>query len=126
MKVRHSWLMATAIAVLCLSACGPDHHQAANTSDSVLTPDKGEIKGTLTTLGGPGSSPEPVQGTVDVYTLGGTQVSDVSLVSAFNFELKPGAYSVRATVNRVACDPVVVKVVKGTVQDIGITCPTTS
>jgi hypothetical protein len=55
---------------------------------------------------------------------GGNQVSDVSPVSAFNFELKPGSYSVQATVNRVACSPVVVKVVKGTIQDIAIDCPT--
>ena len=115
--------MATALVVLGVSGCGPDHSRAENTTDSVLTPDKGEIKGTLTTLGGPASSPQPVQGQVDVYTLGGKQISDVSPVSAFNFELKPGAYSVQATVNRVACDPVVVKVAKGTIQDIDIVCP---
>lgn len=123
MKVCLGRMMATTLVVLGVSGCGPDHPRAENTTDSVLTPDKGEIKGTLTTLGGPGSSAQPVQGKVDVYTLGGNQVSDVSPVSAFNFELKPGAYSVQATVNRVACDPVVVKVVKGTVQDIEIICP---
>ncbi|HEY3923042.1 MAG TPA: hypothetical protein VGL75_00605 [Acidothermaceae bacterium] len=124
MKVRLGWAMAMPLAVLCLSACGPDHHQAENTTDSVLTPDKGEIKGTLTTLGGPGSSPQPVRGIVDVYTLGGKQVSDISPVSAFNFELKPGSYSVQATAGSVACNPVVVKIVKGTIQDIDMTCPT--
>ncbi len=123
MKVRLGCVMAMALAALCLSACGPDHHQAVNFTGASLTPDKGEIKGTLTTLGGPGSSPEPVQGQVDVYTLGGSQVGDVAPVSSFNFELKPGAYSVQASVNKVACEPVVVKIVKGTVQDIGITCP---
>jgi hypothetical protein len=123
MHVRVGVVTVTALAVLGVSACGPDHSRAENTTDSVLTPDKGEIKGVLTSLGGPGSSPESVQGTVDVYTLGGNQVSDASPVSAFNFELKPGAYSLRATVNRAACDPVVVKVVKGTIQDIDITCP---
>jgi hypothetical protein len=124
MEIRFGYMMATALAALCLCACGPDHHQAENTTDSVLTPDKGEIKGTLTTLGGPGSSPQAVQGKVDVYTLGGNQVSDISPVSAFNFELKPGSYSVQATVGGVACSPVVVKIVRGTIQDIDMTCPT--
>jgi hypothetical protein len=48
----------------------------------------------------------------------------VSPGPAWNFELKPGAYRVQGTVNRVPCEPVVVKVVKGTVQVIDITCPT--
>jgi hypothetical protein len=123
MNVRAGVLAVTLLAVLGVSACGPAHSGAENTTDSVLTPDKGEIKGVLTTIAGPGSSAQPVQGKVDVYTLGGNQVSDSYPVSAFNFELKPGAYSVQATVNSVACEPVVVKIVKGTIQDIDITCP---
>jgi len=82
MKARIGRVMATALVVLGVSGCGPEHSRAENTTDSVLTPDKGEIKGTLTTLGGPGSSPQPVQGQVDVYTLGGNQVSDVSPASS--------------------------------------------
>jgi hypothetical protein len=124
MRVRAGFAAAAVLTVLGVSACGPDHSTAENTTDSVLTPDKGEIKGMLTSIAGPGSSARPVEGKVDVYTLGGNQVSDSSPVSAFNFELKPGAYSVQATVNNVACDPVVVKVVKGTIQDVDITCPT--
>jgi hypothetical protein len=124
MKVYLGWVMAAAVLVaLGVSGCGPDHHQAVNLTGASPTADKGEIKGVLTTLGGPGSSPEPVKGTVGVYTLGGSQVSDVSAVSAFDFEVEPGAYSVRATVGKAACEPVVVKVVKGTVQDIELTCP---
>jgi hypothetical protein len=48
----------------------------------------------------------------------------VSPGPAWNFELKPGAYRVQGTVNRVPCEPVVAKVVKGTVHVIDITCPT--
>jgi hypothetical protein len=124
MKVRASFAAAFVVAVLGVSGCGPAHSSAENTTDSALTPDKGEIKGILTTLAGPGSSPQPVQGKVDVYTLGGNQVSDSYPVSAWNFELKPGAYRVLATVNNVACEPVQVKIVKGTIQDVDITCPT--
>jgi hypothetical protein len=124
MKLRLGAVMATALVVLGVCGCGPDHHQAVNFTGASLTPDKGEIKGTLTTLGGPGSSPEPVEGSVDVSTVGGHDYGTVSPGPAWNFELKPGAYRVQATVNRVACEPVVVKVVKDTVQDIDITCPT--
>jgi hypothetical protein len=124
MRVRIGSLAVTALAVLCVTACGPDHHQAVNFTGASLTPDKGEIKGILTTLGGPGSSPQPVQGEVDVSTVGGHDYGTVSPGPAWDFELKPGAYRLQATVNTVACDPVVVKVVKGTIQDIDIACPT--
>jgi hypothetical protein len=123
MKVRLGGVMATALAAACLSACGPDHHQAVNFTGASLTPDKGEIKGVLTTLGGPGASSEPVQGSVDVSAVGGHDYGTVSPGPTWNFELKPGEYRVQGRVNRVACEPVVVKVVKGTVQDIDITCP---
>lgn len=124
MNMRPSIAAVVVLTALGVSACGPAHSGAENTTDSVLTPDKGEIKGILTTIAGPGSSAQPVQGKVDVYTLGGNQVSDSYPVSSFNFELKPGAYSVQGTVNRVACEPVVVKIVKGTIQDVDLVCPT--
>jgi len=54
---------------------------------------------------------------------GGHDYATVSPGPAWDFELKPRAYRVQGTVNRVACEPVVVKVVKGTVQDIDIVCP---
>jgi hypothetical protein len=123
MQVRVGLATVTVLAVLGVSACGPDHHQAENTTGAALTPDKGEIKGTLLAPAGPGSSPQALLGTVDVYTLGGNQVSDATSVSSWNFELKPGAYRVVATVNRVACEPVEVKIVKGTIQDLDIACP---
>lgn len=123
MKPRLGLVAITVLAASCVSACGPDHHQAVNFTGASLTPDKGEIKGILTTLGGPGSSPEPVQGSVDVSTVGGHDYGTVSPGPAWDFELKPGAYRVQGTVNKVACEPVVVKVVKGTVQDIDIVCP---
>lgn len=123
MKARVGLVAVAALAVLGVSACGPDHHQAVNFTGASLTPDEGEIKGILTTLGGPGSSPQPVQGSVDVSTAGGHDYGTVSPGPAWNFELKPGAYRVQGTVNSVPCEPVVVKVVKGTVQDIDITCP---
>ena len=112
-----------ALAAMCLSACGPDHHQAVNFTGASLTPDKGEIKGVLTTIGGPGSSPQPVQGSVDVSSVGGHDYGTVSPGPAWDFELKPGAYRVQATVKGVACEPVVVKIVKDTVQDVDVTCP---
>ena len=56
MKARIGRVMATALVMLGVSGCGPEDSRAENTTDSVLTPDKGEIKGTLTTLGGPGSA----------------------------------------------------------------------
>ena len=124
MKVRAGLVAVTWLAMLATNGCRQDHSGPENTTDSALTADEGEIKGTLTQLGGPGSSAQPVQGKVDVYTLGGNQVSDVSPVSAFNFELKPGTYRLQATVNRVACEPAVVKVVKGTIQYAYIGCPT--
>src|SRR6185437_4378202 len=124
MKVRLGCVVTTALVTLCLSACGPDHHQAVNFTGASLTPDKGEIKGTLTSMAGPGSSAQPVQGSVDVSTVGGHDYGTVSPGPAWDFELKPGEYRVQGTVNRVACEPVVVKVVKGTIQDIDITCPT--
>ncbi len=115
---------AILIAALGMGGCGPDHHQAANTSGVALTGNKGEIKGVLTEVGGPaGSSPQPVQGQVDAYTLGGNQVADISPVSAWDFELKPGTYNVQATVNRLVCGPIKVKVVKGTIQVIPLVCP---
>jgi hypothetical protein len=123
MKVRAGLVTVIAVVALGVSACGPDHHQAENTTGAALTPDKGEIKGTLVEAAGPGSSAQPLQGNVDVYPLGGNQVSDDSGVSAWDFELKPGAYRVQATVNRVACNPVEVKIVKGTIQDLDIACP---
>jgi hypothetical protein len=123
MRVRPGLATVVALAALGVSGCGPDHHQAENFTGAALTPDEGEIKGILTTLGGPGSSPQPVQGSVDVSTVGGHDYGTVSPGPAWDFELKPGAYRLQATVNRVACDPVVVKVVKGTIQDIDIACP---
>src|SRR5471030_2565841 len=123
MRPRLGLVAITALAAFSLSACGPDHHQAVNVTGASLTPDKGEIKGILTTLGGPGSSPEPVEGSVDVSTVGGHDYGTVSPGPAWDFELKPGAHRVQGTVNRVACEPVVVKVVKGTIQDIDIACP---
>jgi hypothetical protein len=123
MRPRLRSVVLTALAALCVSACGPDHHQAVNFTGASLTPDTGEIKGILTTLGGPGSSPQPVQGSVDVSSVGGHDYGTVSPGPAWNFELKPGAYRVQGTVNGVACNPVVVKVVKGTIQDIDIACP---
>lgn len=124
MKVRLGWVVVTTLVAICLSACGPDHHQAVNFTGASLTPDKGEIKGTLTSTAGPGSSAQPVQGSVDVSTVGGHDYGTVSPGPAWDFELKPGEYRVQGTVNRVACEPVVVKVVKGTIQDIDIICPT--
>ena len=124
MKARVGLVAVAALAVLGVNACGPDHHQAVNFTGASLTPDEGEIKGILTTLGGPGSSPQPVQGSVDVSTFGGHDYGAVSPGPAWSFEVKPGAYRVRGTVNGVPCEPVVVKVVKGTVQVIDITCPT--
>jgi hypothetical protein len=111
------------IAALGVSGCGPDHHQAENTTGVALTGDKGEIKGFLTEVGGPpDSTPQVVQGQVDVYTLGGNQVSDISPVSAWDFELKPGTYNVQATVNRAICGPIKVKIVKGTIQVVPLVC----
>ena len=124
MRPRLHVVAVTTLAALCVSACGPDHHQAVDFTGASLTPDKGEIKGILTTSGGPGSSPQPVQGLVDVSTVGGHDYGTVSPGPAWNFELKPGAYRVQGTVNGAGCEPVVVKVVKGTVQVIDITCPT--
>lgn len=121
MKARAG--VAAVMAALAVTACGPPHHQAENTTDSTPTADEGEIKGVLTQLGGADSSPEPVVGTVDVYTQGGKQVADSTSVSAWNFELKPGAYRVQAMANGRACEPVVLKIVKGTVQEIDIGCP---
>jgi hypothetical protein len=72
MRSRCDLLAVTTLTALCISACGPDHHQAVNFTGASLTPDKGEIKGILTTLGGPGLSPQPVEGSVDVSTVGPT------------------------------------------------------
>jgi hypothetical protein len=101
----------------------PEHRQAVNFTGASLTPDKAEINGILTTLGGPGSSPRPVPGSVDVSAVGGHDYGTVSPGPAWDFELKPGASRVQVTANRVPCEPVVVKVVKGTVQVIDIACP---
>jgi hypothetical protein len=114
-----------ALATLGIGGCGPAHSGAENTTRSVLTGDKGEIKGVLTEVGGPaGASPRPVQGKVDAYTLGGNQVADISPVSAWDFELEPGTYNVQATtVDGVACPPIKAKVIKATVRVIPLVCP---
>ena len=124
MKLRAGLTAVASLVVLGASACGPDHHQAVNFTGASLTPDKGEIKGTLMSIAGPGSSAQPVQGSVDVSAVGGQDYGTVSPGPTWNFELKPGEYRVQGTVNRVACEPVVVKIVKGTIQDIDIVCPT--
>lgn len=123
MRPRFGLVAVTALTALCVAACGPDHHQAVNFTGASLTPDKGEIKGTLTSVAGPGSSAEPVQGSVDVSAVGGHDYGTVSPGPDWNFELKPGEYRVQGTVNRVACEPVVVKIVKETIQDVDIVCP---
>jgi hypothetical protein len=121
--VRFALVTGAALVALGTGGCGPPHHQAEDTSGVALTGDKGEIKGVLTNVGGPyGRSPQPIQGQIDVYTLGGNQVADISPVSAWDFELKPGTYNVQATVNRSICGPIKVKIVKGTVQVVPLVC----
>ena len=122
--VRLASVAGLAVVGLGIGGCGPDHSRAPDTSGVALTGNKGEIKGVLTEVGGPpGASPRPVQGKVDVYTLGGNQVADISPVSAWDFELKPGTYNVQATANGTVCGPIKVKIVRGTVQVIPLTCP---
>lgn len=121
--VRLALVIGVALAAFGIGGCGPPHHQAADTSGVALTGDKGEIKGVLTEVGGPsGRTPQPIQGQIDVYTLGGNQVADISPVSAWDFELKPGTYNVQATVNRAVCGPIRVKIIKGTVQVVPLVC----
>jgi len=122
--VRVGLVTATALVTLWVSGCGPDHHRAPNTNGVALTGNKGEIKGVLTEVGGPpGASPRPVEGKVDVYTLGGNQVADRSPVSAWDFELEPGTYTVNATTGGVPCPPIQVTVVKGVIQTVPLVCP---
>jgi hypothetical protein len=81
--VRLALVTAVALVALGIGGCGPDYHRAMDTSGVALTGNKGEIKGVLTEVGGPpGSSPQPIQGQIDVYTLGGNQVADISPVLA--------------------------------------------
>jgi hypothetical protein len=123
--MRLALATGAAVAALGISGCGPGHSGAENTARSAITGDKGEIKGVLTEVGGPpGASPQPVQGKVDAYTLGGNQVADLSPVSDWDFELEPGTYTVQATtVDGVACPPIRAKVIKGTIQVIPLVCP---
>ena len=125
MRPRLQLVAVITLAALCVSACGPDHHHAVDFTGASLTPDKGEIKGVLTQQGRPGSSAQAVQGKVDVYTLGGNQVADISPVSAWDFELKPGTYNVQAAVKGITCGPIKVKVLKATVQVVDLVCPAT-
>ena len=74
------------LVTLGIGGCSKPHHESENTTDSGLTGDEGEIKGVLTEVGGPaGSSPQTLQGNVDVYTLGGGHVGNSTSVSAWNF-----------------------------------------
>jgi len=117
---------ATAFVSLGVSGCSsPGHSGAENITGSVLTGDKGEIKGVLTEVGGPpGASPLPVEGKVDVSTLGGNDMGEVSFGPAWDYELKPGTYIVKATtVDGVACPPITVKVIKAVVQVVPLVCP---
>ena|GEM_PF-3052378 len=123
-EVRVALVAGVTLAALAAGACSPRQHYAENNTYSALTGDKGEIKGVLAAVGGSaGSSSEPVQGAVNVYTLGGHEVANISGVSAWNFELEPGTYTVRATANGLACGPIKAKVIKGTVQVIPLVCP---
>ncbi|HTC67934.1 MAG TPA: hypothetical protein VK662_00070, partial [Acidothermaceae bacterium] len=108
-------MTATVLVAFGTGACTPRQHYAENTTYSALSGDKGEIKGVLAAVGGPaGSSSEPVQGEVDVYTLGGHQVAYISGASAWNFELEPGTYTLQATVLGLVCPPIQARVDKGT------------
>jgi hypothetical protein len=62
------------------------------------------IPGSRTSLRADGG--QPVKGKVDVSTLGGNDMGSLYPVLAWNFELKPGIYTVRATANGLACEPV--------------------
>jgi hypothetical protein len=114
--MRVALATSVAVATFGIGGCRPDHSGAENITGSVLTGDKGEIKGVLTEVGGPaGASPQPVQGTVDVFTLGGNDLASISPVSAWDFELEPGTYTVQATANGLVCGPIKAKVIKATV-----------
>jgi hypothetical protein len=123
--VRLASVAGLALIALGIGGCGPDHHRASATSGVALTGNKGEIKGILTEVGGPpGASPQPVDGTVDVYTLGGNHIADMSPVSAWDFELEPGTYMVQAAaVGGVPCPAIKVRVVKAVIQTVPLVCP---
>jgi hypothetical protein len=123
--MRLALATGAALAALGIGGCGPGHSEAENITGSVLTGDKGEIKGVLTEVGGrPGASPQPVEGKVDASTLGGNDMGEVSPGPAWDYELKPGTYTVQATtVDGVACPPIRAKVVKGVIQVVPLVCP---
>jgi hypothetical protein len=124
-KVRFRLLTVTALVTLGVAGCGsPGHSGAENITRSVLTGDKGEIKGVLTQVGGPpGSSSRPVEGTVDVSTLGGRDIGEVSPGPEWDFELEPGTYMVKATTQGVPCPAIKVTVVKAVIQTVPLVCP---
>jgi hypothetical protein len=118
-RTRIAAVTVTVLVTFGTGACSPRQHYAENNTYSALTGDKGEIKGVLAAVGGSaGSSAGPVQGAVDVFTLGGHEVANISGVSAWNFELEPGTYTVQATVLGLVCPPIKARVDKGTVRVI--------
>jgi hypothetical protein len=122
-RPRLAFSSALAVLGVLASGCTSKHPGAINTTGAVLTGDKGKVMGRLVQVGGPpGASASAGMGEVQLLNSKGDLLQTVSRVSNWDFELEPGNYSLRGTLDGTACGPIAVKIASGTVVQNDLTC----